>query len=220
MNGAQDLGGMMGFGPVRPEPDEPVFHAPWEPRALALTLACGTLGEWNIDISRHTRESLHPARYLSASYYEIWIEALTRLLAERGLVTEEELAAGRTLADAKPTRRPRLAAVDVAATLARGGPCDRPPESAARFAVGDRVRTRNFHPAGHTRLPRYARGKRGTIERVQGVFVFPDSNAHGGGEGPQWVYSVAFAGSELWGGGADPGHSVAIDSWESYLEPL
>ena len=218
MNGAQDLGGMMGFGPVRPESDEPIFHARWEARALALTLACGALGEWNIDISRHTRESIHPARYLSLSYYEIWIEALTTLLARCGLVTPEELSAGRSLGDPRPTRRPRLRSTEVAAVLARGGPCDRPAVTAARFAAGDRIRTRTLNPPGHTRLPRYARGKTGVIERVQGGFVFPDSSAHGGGDAPQWVYNVVFTGRELWGGDSDPNLTVALDCWESYLE--
>ena len=86
MNGAQDLGGMMGFGPVSPEPDEPAFHAEWEKRALAVTLACGGLGEWNIDMSRHARETLPPPEYLTSSYYEIWTKGLLKLLAARGLV--------------------------------------------------------------------------------------------------------------------------------------
>jgi len=209
---------MMGFGPVRPEPDEPVFHAPWEARALALTLACGALGEWTIDTSRHTRESIYPARYLSLSYYEIWIDALTTLLVRRGLVTEEELSAQRSLRASRPPRRPALKSADVSAVLARGGPCDRPAAAAARFAPGDRVRTRLLNPAGHTRLPRYARGKAGVIERVQGCFVFPDSSAHDGGDAPQWVYNVVFTGRELWGEDADPGLTVALDCWDSYLE--
>jgi nitrile hydratase len=219
MNGAQDLGGMMGFGPVEPEPSEPIFHADWEKRALGLTLCCGALGEWNIDISRHARESLHPADYLSSSYYEIWIKGLQKLLTARGLVSTEELAAGQKRTAAKTTARPPLQAADVPAMLARGGPCARTLDRAPRFAVGDRVRSRNINPVGHTRLPRYARGKLGTIERCQGGFVFPDTNAHGQGEDPQWVYSVVFSGTELWGADADPTLSVAIDCWEPYLDP-
>jgi len=218
MNGVHDLGGMMGFGPVQPEPDEPLFHAPWEPRALALTLACGSLGEWSIDTSRHARESLHPVFYLSASYYEIWIEALTHLLERRALISAEERAAGHALVPATPTRRPPPAAGDIPAILARGGPCDRPVPQAPLFSVGDLVRTRNLHPAGHTRLPRYARGKSGIVERIQGSFVLPDSNAHGAGEAPQWVYCITFTGNELWGDQADAGLSVSIDCWESYLD--
>ena len=217
MNGAQDLGGMMGFGPVIAEKNEPVFHADWEKRALGVTLCCGVLGEWNIDISRHARETLHPADYLSSSYYEIWTKGLLKLLAARGLVSREEIEAGRSLVAPKATRPP-LKAADVPARLAGGGPCDRPLDRAARFAIGDRVRTRNIHPTGHTRLPRYARGKLGVIESRQGSFVFPDSNAHGKGEDPQWIYSVVFKGPELWGAESDPALSVAIDCWEPYLE--
>jgi nitrile hydratase len=218
MNGAQDLGGMMGFGPVVAEKNEPIFHGDWEKRALGITLCCGALGEWNIDVSRHARETLHPADYLSSSYYEIWTKGLLKLLAARGLVSAEELAAGRSLGPAKPTARPALRAADVPARLASGGPCDRPLDRAPLFQPGDRVRTRNFHPTGHTRLPRYARGKLGVIESRQGSFVFPDANAHGRGEDPQWIYSVVFSGPELWGPDADPALSVAIDCWEPYLE--
>jgi len=218
MNGVHDLGGSMGFGPVRPEEDEPLFHAAWEPRALALTLACGALGEWSIDTSRHARESLAPVFYLSASYYEIWIEGLTRLLEGRGMVGAEEMAVGHAVTPAKPTRRPPPAAEAIPAMIARGGPCDRPVPQAPLFSVGDSVRTRNLHPAGHTRLPRYARDKNGTVERIQGSFVFPDSNAHDGGENPQWVYCVTFTGKELWGEQADPSLSVSLDCWESYVE--
>jgi nitrile hydratase len=217
MNGAQDLGGMMGFGPVVAERNEPVFHAEWEKRALGITLCCGALGAWNIDVSRHARETLHPADYLSSSYYEIWIKGLLKLLAANGLVRREELAAGRSL-DAPKATKPPLKAADVPARLARGGPCDRPLDRAPRFQAGDRVRTRNIHPTTHTRLPRYARGKLGVIEARQGSYVFPDTNAHGKGEDPQWIYSVVFKGTELWGAESDPALSVAIDLWEPYLE--
>jgi nitrile hydratase beta subunit len=219
VNGAQDLGGMMGFGPVSAEKNEPVFHAEWEKRALGVTLCSGALGAWNIDISRHARETLHPADYLSSSYYEIWTKGLLKLLAAQGLVSQAELEAGRSLGAPKATPRPVLKSADVPARLAGGGPCDRPLDRAARFAVGDRVRTRNIHPTGHTRLPRYARDKLGVVEQCQGSFVFPDSNAHGRGEDPQWVYSVVFKGPELWGPDSDPSLSVAIDCWEPYLEP-
>ena len=217
MNGAQDLGGMMGFGPVRAEPDEPVFHADWEKRVLALRTAAGALGEWNIDTARHANETLHPVDYLSFSYYETWLEGLEKLLMARGLATSEEIAAGRALQPSKPTRPP-LAAAAMAESLARGTPYDRPPASPARFAAGDEVRAVNINPTGHTRLPRYARGKRGRVEKVHGVFVFPDTNAHGLGPSPEWLYGVRFSGPELWGREGDPGLDVSIDAWESYLE--
>ena len=218
MNGAHDLGGMMGFGPVNPEPNEPVFHGDWERRALGVTLCCNALGEWNIDINRKTRESLHPADYLGSSYYEIWIKGLTRLLAERGLVSAEEVHNGHALQPARATARPPLKGAEVPAVLAKGGPCDRPLDRAPLFAASDRVRTRNMNPTGHTRLPRYARAKQGVIERRHNAFVFPDKNAHGLGEDPQWVYTVVFTGRELWGAAADPTLSVSIDCWEPYLE--
>jgi nitrile hydratase len=218
MNGAQDLGGMMGFGPIALEPGEPWFHAPWERRAFGLTLAMGFTGAWNIDMSRHARESLPPAEYLASSYYEIWAKGIERLVAKTGLASPEELAAGRALREPARVKRV-LTAAEVPAALARGGPASRPAEHPARFAVGDRVVTRNMHPKGHTRLPRYARDKEGVIERVHGVHVFPDTNAHGEGENPQWLYTVRFSGRELWGEEADPNLVVSVDAWESYLEP-
>lgn len=218
MNGAQDLGGMMGFGPVVPEPEDLRFHAEWEKRALAVTLAAAALGRWNIDTSRHARETLHPADYLSSSYYEIWTKGLEKLLQGAGLVSAAELKAGRAIDPPVPGQKV-LQADQVAPALARGSNYQRPEAAPARFAVGDVVHTRNEHPTGHTRLPRYARGKTGEIERVHGVFILPDSNAHGRGESPQWLYTVRFDGRELWGEAADPTLTVSIDAWEGYLEP-
>lgn len=219
MNGPHDLGGQMGFGPIAPEVDEPIFHAEWEKRALGITLSCGAFGAWNIDESRHTRESIPPATYLSASYYEIWIRALEVLLARHGFVTAEEIASGhRMTAGAEPKRV--LKADMVAAVLAKGGPCDRPVSDPPRFAVGQKVRTLNFHPKGHTRLPRYARDKIGVIEAVQGSFVFADDNAHGRGENPQWVYTIVFDGKELWGETADSQLMVSLDLWETYISSV
>lgn len=218
MNGPHDLGGQQGMGPVAPERDEPYFHADWEKRALGITLSCGAFGAWTIDESRHARENIAPATYLSASYYEIWIRALETLLERHGFVRGEEIKAG--VAQFPPALPKRILTADmVEAVLARGGPCDRSVDTAPAFIPGCRVRTRNFHPEGHTRLPRYAKGKTGTIETVQGSFVFPDGNAHGRGENPQWVYTVVFDGSEIWGESADPGQTISIDAWESYLEP-
>jgi nitrile hydratase len=218
MNGAQDLGGMMGFGPIQIEQDEPWFHAEWERRAFGLTLAMGATGSWNIDMSRHARESLPPSEYLTSSYYEIWTKGVEKLVVAAGLVSDEELRLGQALAGPAPIKRV-LKAEDVPAVLACGGPAERPLEQPARFAVGDRVRTLNMHPQGHTRLPRYARGRIGVVELVHGAHVFPDANAHRRGEQPQWLYTVCFLGRELWGEQADPTVSVSIDAWESYLEP-
>jgi nitrile hydratase len=219
MNGPQDLGGQMGFGLVAPEIDEPVFHAAWEKRALGLTLCAGALGRWTIDESRHARESLPPAEYYASSYYAIWTKALEALLLRHGFITAADLAAQRAV-DPAPAPRRILYADSVPATLARGGPCDRPVPAPPRFSPGERVRTRRTNPTGHTRLPRYARGCVGMIEAVHGGFVFPDTNAHGAGEAPQYVYTVVFAGEEVWGEAANPGLTVSIDAWESYLVPV
>jgi nitrile hydratase len=218
MNGAHDMGGAHGFGPVEPEPNEPVFHAEWERRAFAITVAMGATGQWNIDMSRFARENRSPADYLSKSYYELWLAGLEHLAAERGLVSAEELAAGRALGKPRPVER-ILAAEDVDRVLSRGTAVAREPAGPARFKPGDRVRAKHMHPSAHTRLPRYVRGHVGTVERVHGCHVFPDSNASGAGENPQWLYVVRFDGRELWGAAGDPKLKVSVDAWESYLEP-
>lgn len=209
-----DLGGRDGYGHVVPEPEGELFHAPWEPRVLALTLAMGAAGAWNIDISRSARETLPD--YAKLSYYEIWFAALLRLLAERGLVTPDEIDAARVLHPPLPVTRV-LAAADVAATLARGAPTTRPATGTPRFSVGQRVRTQREAPAHHTRLPGYARGKCGIVERLHGAHVFADAHARGLGEDPQWLYTVVFDGAELWETPSDT--RVSIDAWEPYLEP-
>ena len=218
MNGAQDIGGMHGFGPVQPEANEPVFHAEWERRAFALTLAMAMPGGWNIDMSRFARENRPPAEYLAMSYYQVWFAALETMLKQRGLVADDEIDAGHSLHPPKPVAR-TLSPGDVAQVLYRGAPTERKTESAAKFKAGDRVRTKTINPVTHTRLPRYVRGRAGTIERVIGYHVFPDSNARGVGENPQWLYTVRFDGCELWGGDADPGVAVSVDAWEPYLVP-
>lgn len=219
MNGAQDLGGMMGFGPVAPEKDEPIFHAPWEKRALALTLAMGATGSWPLDAGRHARESLPPPDYLTSSYYEIWIKGLTKLLLSTGLVSIHELSGDSAIGPGKPVKRV-IPADEVPAALARGTRCDREATRPARFAVGDTVRCRHVYKTGHTRLPRYLFGRQGVIAGTHGMFVLPDSNAHGLGENPEWVYTVRFTGAELWGEGADPTLTVMADLWESYCDPV
>lgn len=206
---------MMGFGPVAPEPNEPLFHADWERRVLALTLAMGATGSWNIDASRHARETLPPLTYWSSSYYEIWLAGLIKLMSVRGLVSEAEIVSGRMQTPPEEIKR-KLTAAMVSAVLAKGGPANRQSNAVARFAIGDLVRARNIHREGHTRLPRYARGKAGKIVLVHGTHVLPDSSAHGRGDDPQWLYTVRFSANELWG--ANTGDSVNIDLWEPYLE--
>ncbi|HEY7302214.1 MAG TPA: nitrile hydratase subunit beta [Xanthobacteraceae bacterium] len=217
MNGIHDLGGMQDFGPVKPEPNEPPFHSQWEARSLALNRAMSYAKVWTIDRSRAAIEELAPVDYLSMSYYEKWATRLEKLLLEYGLVDADEIAAGRSLRPGKPLPR-RLTAAEVGTALTRGSYA-RPPRAPARFKVGDRVRTQNMHPATHTRLPRYARGRTGVIECVRGCHVFPDTVAIGQGENPQWLYTVCFDGRELWGKSADPTLKVSIEAWEPYLEP-
>jgi nitrile hydratase len=212
------MGGQMGHGPVVHDIDEPLFHAPWEARALGLVVGLGAAGMWNLDMTRHARESLPPADYLTIGYYGIWMRGLAKVLADAGMVSEAELATGEVFSPPVPVKRV-LKAEDVAGVLARGAPYDRPASASPRFSVGDRVRPLNDHVATHTRLPRYARGAPGVIETVQGCFVLPDANAHGRGEDPRWCYGVRFAAADLWGAGADPTSEVMIDLWEPYLAP-
>lgn len=217
MDGIHDLGGMDGFGKVDAEPNEPVFHAAWEGRVMAIQRAMMHAGAWNIDMLRFAQERLPPHVYLGTSYYGRWELATEGNLLERGCVGADELAAGRSLRPGKPLPR-KLTAVVVAAGLIRGGYA-RPPRAPARFAPGDRVRAKNIHPPTHTRLPRYVRGRVGTVERVQGCHVFPDTSAHDRGDDPQWLYTVRFDGPELWGPDADPTVSVSIEAFEPYLDP-
>jgi nitrile hydratase subunit beta len=219
MNSVHDMGGMHGMGPVDYERDEPLFHAPWEARALALTLAMSAWGKWNIDTMRHARERIPAADYLRFTYYEKWIAGLADVMVERGLLTPAEIASGRPAAGAKKVT-PALTADRVAGTLAKGTPASRDVALTPRFRPGEAVRTRNINPTGHTRLPRYARGKEGVVVRHHGVHVLPDTNAHFRGEYPQHLYSVRFAARELWGEDTAPRDMVHLDLWEIYLEPV
>jgi nitrile hydratase beta subunit len=213
-----DLGGQIGHGKVLPEPEGELFHAAWEPRALALTLAMGATGQWNIDMSRAARETLPD--YARLSYYQIWIAALEKLLLERGLVHADEIEAGQPLHPPLPLAR-SLFAADVPAVLARGSPTLRATLTAARFAVGQRVRARAGPVDHHTRLPGYVAGRCGVVDRLLGAHVFADDHAQGLGESPQWLYTVVFEGAELWGSeDTARGLKVSVDAWESYLEPV
>jgi len=218
MNGIHDMGGMDGFGPVTREANEPIFHADWERRVLAIVSVAMAAAEFNIDEFRHAIERIPPGQYLASSYYERWLSAAETLLVERGLVTREELIA--KLNDAAESLRTQIASgVRIAGPEPvkekSGGKLPR-----ALFAKGDRVRARNINPSGHTRIPRYVRGKRGVIARDWGVFVFPDTNAHHAGTKPQHCYSVIFEARELWGKSRSSRARVLVDLWEDYLEPI
>ena len=221
MNGAHDLGGMHGFGPVEIERDEPVFHSEWERKAFALTLAAGFLGKWNIDMSRYAREQMPPAEYLATSYYEHWMFGLEKLLHDHGLVTRDEVAAklkGATITP-RPVEGARiLAARDVERALRTSRTSKADEDVPPRYKIGDRVVTKNVHPLGHTRLPRYARGKRGEIVLDHGVWVFPDTAGNGLGRKPQHCYAVRFTARELWGPDSPAAEFVYIDLWDDYLE--
>ena len=216
MDGVHDMGGMDGFGAVEPEPNEPAFHAPWEGRVLAMQRAMGYAGAWQIDMSRFAQERLPPQVYLGVSYYQRWALAMEKNVVERGYAQADELAAGHAL---RPGRTlPRKLAPEAVAGLTRGS-FYRQAQAPARFKPGDRVRARNIHPPTHTRLPRYARGRAGVVELVHGCHAFPDTVAIDKGDDPQWLYTVAFDGRELWGPDADPTLKVSIDAFEPYLEP-
>jgi nitrile hydratase beta subunit len=220
MNGAHDLGGMHGFGPINPEPEtqEPVFHAEWEKRVFGLTMAAGFLGAWNIDMSRHARERQHPVDYLQHTYYENWLVGLEKLLVETGLVTAEELATGKAAGPADENIRKRvLKAENVTTVLAKGSSVAMEVDTPPRFKPGDRVRAINRHPMGHTREPRYVRGHVGMIHEHYGAHVFPDRSAAGLKQGHH-LYSVRFEASELWGENAAGGSAVYADLWDDYLE--
>jgi nitrile hydratase beta subunit len=219
LNGVHDMGGMHGMGPIQYEKNEPVFHARWEGRVLALTRAVGAWRKWNIDAGRHRIEQIPAADYLRMSYYEKWFTRLVELMVTHGLVTRAEVESGKR-AKGSPKATPPLTAAMVAPLVSKwNNATGRDVHIAPSFKVGQRVRARNINPTGHTRLPRYARGKLGTVDRDHGVYVFPDTNAQFLGEKPQHVYSVRFAARELWGEQAAPRDSVYIDLWDDYLEP-
>ena len=203
MDGVHDLGGIQGFGPVVVERDEPVFHADWERRAFGLTAGCMLSGHL-AGRFRHAIERMEPAWYLVSGYYEHWLTAAATGVVEAGIVTQAELDArlGRPYPVASPMRAPRL--TNPGSSLFEH-----------RFAVGDEVRVREWHPLGHTRAPRYVQGKRGTVVRLDGVFSLPDVEYHCDLKRDEPTYSVRFEAEELWG---EPGDPVHVDLWDSYLE--
>ena len=218
MNGVHDMGGMQGFGPIRPEENEPVFHAAWEGRVLAMNLAIAAWGKFAVDYRRHARESIPPAELLAMTYYQIWYTGLLTNVTDAGMVTRAEIDSGKPARDTTKMTPPLTAAVEPA-FWAKGAPKSRDVAIAPKFQTAQRVRARNINPPTHTRLPRYARGKVGIIERDHGVFVFPDTNALFLGEKPQHVYSVRFLARELWGDQAKPRDTVIVAMWDDYLEP-
>jgi nitrile hydratase beta subunit len=210
-----DLGGMAGFGPIVMDSDDEPFHGEWEARVHALALAMGTTGCWNLDMTRSARETL--PNYGHLSYYQKWLAGLEKLLLANGLVTHDELAAGRAREAPLPLVR-LLHADQVSAMLAKGAPTARAAGAAARFRCGDRIRTRSDQVPHHTRLPAYLRGKVGTIERVHGAHVFADARSQGIGENPEWLYTVVFDAASVWGAETRAGDRISFDAWQPYLE--
>ncbi|HLZ05215.1 MAG TPA: nitrile hydratase subunit beta [Bradyrhizobium sp.] len=217
MNGVHDMGGMDGFGKVEVEANEPTFHEKWEGRVMAMVRAMGAAGAFNIDMSRFAQERLPPHIYLASSYYRRWLLGLEGNLVNRGFVTASELTVGHASEPAKPLKRGKFGIDDVERIMVRGK-FGRTAQAPAKFRAGDRVRAKNIHPVTHTRLPRYVRGHIGVVERDHGVHVFPDSAATEAGENPQWLYTVVFDGTELWGADSDPTVNISIDAFEPYLE--
>lgn len=214
MNSIHDLGGMDGFGPVRPEPEGTPFHETWEGRVYAMHRAMSFVGLWGIDQSRASIEAMDPIAYLTKTYYEKWFAGLADRLQTHGLVDADELETGHALRPGKSLPR-TMSTADVA-NMKRGN-FDRTPATEPLFKAGDPVRTRNLNPITHTRLPRYARDKVGTIEAIRGCHVYPDTAAISAGEHPQWLYTVVFSARELWGDDADPMLTISIEAFEPYL---
>ncbi len=224
MTRVHDMGGRFGDGAIHPESeDDPVFAEDWHARALAVTLAAGALGQWNIDVSRHARERLSPKDYTRFSYYEKWISALADLLVEKGVLTMDDLRGSESDKPHALSSKVMKAAA-VAGVLAKGGPADRAEGPEPLFSAGQAVRARipsdnALVTGGHTRLPQYAAGALGYVHRLHGTHVFPDSNAHGLGEAPEPLYAVRFHARELWAHPEHPDDEVVLDLWQSYLEP-
>jgi nitrile hydratase len=216
MNGVHDMGGMHGMGPISHEKSEPVFHTRWESRVYAMDRALSAGRKWTIDAWRHHIESIPPADYLRMSYYEKWLSAMERRVVQYGFVTKEELETGKA-APGSAKAVPMLTTA-MASDYSRSIPSANDPTIAPLFQAGQRVRARNINPVGHTRLPRYARGKSGQIIRDHGVYTFPDTSARDLGDKRQHLYSVRFTARELWGGAASPRDVVHLDMWDDYLE--
>ncbi|MGH6893788.1 MAG: nitrile hydratase subunit beta [Dongiaceae bacterium] len=218
MNGIHDMGGMHGLGAIAPERDEPLWHAPWEARMLGVTRAMTFPPGFNIDRFRHLRELMPPDLYLQRSYYDHWYAVCVAALLDGGLATKEEIESGHA-APGSARRNDAAPADQVWQSQKSQGVFTRKVETTPLFAIGQRVRARTINPTGHTRLPRYARGKVGTVQLHHGGHVFADTNAHLQGEAPQHLYSVAFSMRELWGPAASARDEACLDLWESYLEP-
>jgi nitrile hydratase len=212
VDGVHDLGGMQDFGEILLDADEPVFHCAWEERVFGLVAALSAQQLYSVNTFRHAIERMEPAHYLTSPYFEHWLTGVATLLVERGVIERDSLQehARGAFPLARPEHAPRRPPLDRGTAGGRS----------SRFAPGDRVRVREMHPRGHTRCPRYVRGKRGLVERCEGEFVLPDAEAHGEHPPSEQTYCVRFEATELWGTEAEPRASVSVDLWDSYLEAV
>jgi len=217
MNGVHDMGGMHGMGAIQVEKNEPVFHARWEGRVIAMRRAVAASGKITLGL-REAIESIPAADYLRMSYYQRWFTALIEQLVASGLVTRAEIESGQP-AKGSVKATPALKPADAATLSFRVSGAMLKVEVAPRFRAGQRVRARQINPVGHTRLPRYARGRAGLIEQDRGVQAFPDTHLTAPVASAQHVYSVRFTARELWGEAASPHDAVYLDLWDDYLEP-
>jgi len=218
VNGTHDLGGMDGFGPINPESDEPLFHADWERRVFGMLAPHLVQRISNLDEFRHGVERMGSIKYLTTSYYEHWLAAMETRVVETGAVSAEELASGHA-APSSAISEPALDRDSALAVAENGGSARVDVEVAPKFRVGDRVRTKNDHPSGHTRLPRYVRGRVGEVISDHGVFIYADSHGNGRGADPQHLYRVRLSARELFGADAAPRDTVNVDLWDSHLSP-
>ncbi len=223
MDSIHDLGGKQGFGRVLREDNEPVFHGRWEAKMFTLVRASSDAGALlNTDQFRHAIERIDPVAYLSHGYYGRWLGGLENLLVEASVLSQKEIDARALELGADPAwqvaARPR-AQPDVVGYESEASDSIRKLSSKPLFQVGDLVRARSVGSTGHTRLPAYIRGHQGSISAWHDGWVLPDSNAHGRGENPEHLYTVAFPGTELWGETSESALVVYIDLFESYLRP-
>jgi nitrile hydratase subunit beta len=218
MNGVADMGGMHGFGPVDRSDDAGPFHDEWERRILGITFAALGAGLFNVDEIRRATESIDPITYLKSVYYQRWLYSTEALLQEKRVVSAAELVSGHSATAAVNTAPPVTKEI-ARAILERGGTSRSAEGAPGRFRPGDVVVARNINPHGHTRLPRYVRGRRGTVVLDHGIFALPDTNSAGLGLHPQHVYGVRFTARELWGPEASERDTLQIDLFDDYLDP-
>jgi len=218
MDGVHDMGGMHGMGPIEMEDEKgPKFHADWEKRVFAINNAIGPLKIRNIDESRHARERMKPSDYMASSYYQIWLDGLVRILSEKGVISDAEMSGAIASQPFTGAHQPALAPDAMDMVMDKGATYTRDTGKTPSFKVGDKVQGRNIHPSGHTRLPRYARGKTGEVVTDYGLHAFADANAHGPDDA-QHLYNVRFSSQELWGADGTDGDYIYIDLWDDHLE--